>query len=109
MTAFSQAKFSRYAMDLTARSQFAGNGVTRVRQRGRMNLRTVSSEVDEGVVVGDDRCPLCNESHRAVAPTGPERILIAEDEPCVASLIAYNLEQDGYRVSLAADGDEALR
>jgi len=27
----------------------------------------------------------------------------------VASLIAYNLEQDGYRVSLAADGDEALR
>jgi len=65
-----------------------------------MNLRTVP---------GDERCPICSESHRAVTPTGPERVLIAEDEPCVASLIAYNLEQDGYRVTIAGDGDEALR
>jgi len=74
-----------------------------------MNLRTMSSEVDVGVAPGDERCPLCNESHRAALPHGPERILIAEDEPCVASLIAYNLEQDGYRVTIAGDGEEALR
>ena len=74
-----------------------------------MTLRTVSCEVDQGVAPGDDRCPICSLSHRAVTPSGPERILVAEDEPCVASLIAYNLEQDGYRVSLAADGEEALR
>lgn len=74
-----------------------------------MNLRTVACEVEDGVAPGDDVCPICRESHRTVAPTGPERILVAEDEPCVASLIAYNLEQDGYRVTIAGDGEEALR
>src|SRR5258705_12794125 len=85
----------------------AGNAL-RPREK-LMNLRTVACEVEDGVAPGDERCPICSESHRAVAPTGPERILIAEDEPSVASLIAYNLEQDGYRVTIAGDGDEALR
>jgi DNA-binding response OmpR family regulator len=74
-----------------------------------MNLRTVHCEVDDRVALDDDRCPLCKLSHRGTVPTGPERILVAEDEPSVAGLIAYNLEQDGYRVSVAADGEEALR
>ena len=73
-----------------------------------MNLRTVHSEVDAGVTLDDDRCPLCKLRHRMAVPIGPERILVAEDEPSVASLIAYNLEQDGYRVSIAADGEEAI-
>lgn len=59
-----------------------------------------------------DQCPICNHSHRGelriVAPR-TERILVAEDEPSVAELIAYNLEQDGYRVSIAADGVQALQ
>jgi CheY-like chemotaxis protein len=74
-----------------------------------MNRRTVASKIDEAVLYGDDRCPICATSHRTDAPVGSERILVAEDEPSVASLIAYNLEQDGYRVTVAGDGDEALR
>ena len=74
-----------------------------------MNPRTVACEVEPGVFDGDDRCPICSASHRADAPVGTEKILVAEDEPAVASLIAYNLEQDGYRVTIAEDGEEALR
>jgi CheY-like chemotaxis protein len=74
-----------------------------------MNPRTVAVEIDEAVLYGDDRCPICAASHRTDAPVGSERILVAEDEPSVASLITYNLEQDGYRVTVAGDGEEALR
>ena len=35
-------------------------------------------------------------------------ILVAEDEDALATLLQYNLEKDGYEVSLARDGDEAL-
>ena len=77
--------------------------------RWPMNARTVAVEIDEGVLYGDDRCPICAASHRTDAPVGSERILVVEDEPSVASLIAYNLEQDGYRVTVARDGVEALR
>jgi two-component system phosphate regulon response regulator PhoB len=42
-----------------------------------------------------------------VAPTGP-LILVVEDEDALATLINYNLGKEGYRVSLCADGEEAL-
>ena len=35
-------------------------------------------------------------------------ILIAEDEDSLATLLNYNLEKEGYAVSLAVDGEEAL-
>jgi two-component system phosphate regulon response regulator PhoB len=35
-------------------------------------------------------------------------ILVAEDEDAIATLLQYNLEKDGYQVSVAADGEEAL-
>lgn len=35
-------------------------------------------------------------------------ILIAEDERAVCELLKYNLEREGYDVSIAHDGDEAL-
>ena len=38
---------------------------------------------------------------------GP-RILIAEDEEALAQLLNYNLDKEGYRVALAADGEEAM-
>jgi two-component system phosphate regulon response regulator PhoB len=34
-------------------------------------------------------------------------ILIAEDEPALADMIRYNLEQEGFEVSTALDGEEA--
>jgi two-component system phosphate regulon response regulator PhoB len=35
-------------------------------------------------------------------------VLIVEDEEALRTLLKYNLEREGYRVSLAADGEEAL-
>lgn len=35
-------------------------------------------------------------------------VLVVEDEAALADLLKYNLEREGYRVSLAADGEEAL-
>jgi two-component system phosphate regulon response regulator PhoB len=35
-------------------------------------------------------------------------ILIVEDEAALSTLLRYNLEREGYRVTLATDGEEAL-
>ena len=35
-------------------------------------------------------------------------ILVVEDEDALATLLHYNLEKEGYRVTLAGDGEEAL-
>ncbi|MBC7769736.1 MAG: phosphate regulon transcriptional regulator PhoB [Phycisphaerales bacterium] len=35
-------------------------------------------------------------------------VLVVEDEAALADLLKYNLEKEGYRVSVANDGDEAL-
>ncbi|HVZ98905.1 MAG TPA: phosphate regulon transcriptional regulator PhoB [Caulobacterales bacterium] len=35
-------------------------------------------------------------------------VLVVEDEEALAQLLKYNLEKEGYRVSLAQDGEEAL-
>src|SRR5439155_10415807 len=37
------------------------------------------------------------------------RILIVEDEPDIASLLADDLKMDGHQVEIAVDGDAALR
>ena len=41
-------------------------------------------------------------------PTAP-RVLIVEDEPDIAALIAYQLTREGYRVETVSTGTEALR
>ncbi len=38
----------------------------------------------------------------------PTHVLVVEDEPALADLLKYNLEKEGYRVSVANDGEEAL-
>jgi two-component system phosphate regulon response regulator PhoB len=38
---------------------------------------------------------------------GPH-VLVVEDEEALATLLKYNLEKEGYRVTLAGDGEEAL-
>jgi DNA-binding response OmpR family regulator len=40
--------------------------------------------------------------------TAPQRILIVDDEPHIVELVRYNLLQEGYEVSTAGDGEEAL-
>ena len=36
------------------------------------------------------------------------RVLIADDEPDIVEILKYNLEKEGYQVSTAKNGDEAL-
>jgi DNA-binding response OmpR family regulator len=38
----------------------------------------------------------------------PPRVLVADDDPVVRSIVVMNLEDEGYQVIEAKDGDEAL-
>ena len=38
----------------------------------------------------------------------PARILVVDDEPSITEFVSYNLRKEGYVVSIAVDGDEAL-
>lgn len=40
--------------------------------------------------------------------TSPPRILVVDDEPHIVELVRYNLLQEGYDVTTAADGETAL-
>jgi two-component system phosphate regulon response regulator PhoB len=42
-------------------------------------------------------------------PDTPARVLVVEDERDIAALVAYHLTRQGYRVSTAGTGDEALQ
>lgn len=41
-------------------------------------------------------------------PTEPPRILVVEDEEALADTVRYNLEREGYVVTLASDGRRAI-
>ena len=38
-----------------------------------------------------------------------KRILVVDDEPLIVKGLKYSLEQDGYEVDSAADGEEAIQ
>ncbi len=40
---------------------------------------------------------------------GGHRVLVVDDEPDITALVAYHLAKDGYRVSTATNGRDALR
>ena len=43
-----------------------------------------------------------------MSPTARPKVLVVEDEPAQREVIAYNLEADGFAVSRAETGDEAM-
>ena len=49
------------------------------------------------------------QTHPAAAERIAERILVVDDEPDIAALVAYHLARSGYRVSTAANGTDALK
>ena len=77
---------------------------------------TVESVVAEGTTFRvylprtDEPLPTTSDFEESEPQTGGnECILLAEDEPLVRSFAARALEEKGYRVLLATDGDDALR
>lgn len=52
--------------------------------------------------------PLIQWTSDAVTPDAAPRILIVEDEESLADSVRYNLEREGYVVTVAADGRRAL-
>src|ERR1051326_6887782 len=42
-------------------------------------------------------------------PETPHRILVVDDEPDITALVAYHLAKEGYRVTTAGTGSDALR
>ncbi|MBS1252120.1 MAG: Alkaline phosphatase synthesis sensor protein PhoR [Anaerolineales bacterium] len=46
---------------------------------------------------------------RPAAHAGDKHILVVEDEPAIAELLRYQLEKDGYTVTIASTGEGALR
>src|SRR5439155_22793750 len=45
----------------------------------------------------------------AVSKPASHRILVVDDEPDITALVAYHLAKEGYRVTTAASGRDALR
>src|SRR5258708_13451949 len=43
------------------------------------------------------------------AAAAPHRILVVDDEPDITALVAYHLAKEGYRVTTAGTGADALR
>src|SRR5205823_9141501 len=46
---------------------------------------------------------------RYAPPMAQTRILLIEDERALTNVLAYNLEREGYEVTVAHDGQEGLR
>jgi signal transduction histidine kinase len=66
---------------------------------------TVSSQIVPGPAAGDS----ANPSFQGISRAGSHRILVVEDEPTVARLIADVLEDEGFQVDVLFDGQEALK
>src|SRR5207245_9549022 len=45
----------------------------------------------------------------SINPSVPQRILVVDDEPDITALVAYHLAKEGYRVTTAGTGADALR
>jgi signal transduction histidine kinase/ActR/RegA family two-component response regulator len=63
-----------------------------------------------GIAVGEERPTLAAPAFAAAARRGPAkaRVLVVEDEPTVARLIADVLQDEGFSVDVLLDGREAL-
>jgi PAS domain S-box-containing protein len=60
-------------------------------------------------LAGGAATPVRAAAPEAALPEGTERVLLAEDDESARRMLAVVLERCGYRVTAAADGDEALQ
>ena len=57
----------------------------------------------------DAKTPAAPRTPELVRRVGPHTILVADDDPTIVRLLTLTLEQDGFRVLSASDGEAALR
>jgi CheY-like chemotaxis protein/phosphoribosyl 1,2-cyclic phosphodiesterase len=56
-----------------------------------------------------DKAPAADRASESIRKVGPHTILVADDDPTIVRLLTLALEQDGFRIVTASDGDAALR
>lgn len=61
-----------------------------------------------GAIFGDDDGPRQSLTYRATVSDSRQRVLVVEDSDTIRTLIALNLELDGFDVHEARDGQECL-
>ena len=95
----------------------AGDHVTNIAEL--VSFRTTGHGFDEARPKGSASLYADGERVMSMAAQAPSRrdaqtgsikprVLIVEDETALVELLRYNLEQSGFRVSVAYDGEEAL-
>jgi CheY-like chemotaxis protein len=57
----------------------------------------------------DAKTPAAARASQPMRKVGPHTILVADDDPTIVRLLTLALEQDGFRVVTASDGEAALR
>jgi hypothetical protein len=57
----------------------------------------------------DAKTPAAARASEPVRKVGPHTILVADDDPTIVRLLTLTLEQDGFRIVTASDGEAALR
>ena len=57
----------------------------------------------------DNKTPVAARAPEPARKVGPHTILVADDDPTIVRLLTLALEQDGFRVVTASDGEAALR
>jgi two-component system, OmpR family, phosphate regulon response regulator PhoB len=80
-----------------------------MRLESHSSVDWVGGRVASVTETGGEACPICMRSHRSGERSVASRILVAEDDPSIAHLIAYNLAQDGHFLTVVSDGSAALR
>jgi two-component system phosphate regulon response regulator PhoB len=54
------------------------------------------------------RSPVSTSARSSAAPSQAEHVLVVDDEPEIVALVVYQLAKEGYRVSTAVSGPDAL-
>ena len=92
--------------------------VDRIVERCRRRASAAGSDLDvfaaaEGqelrFIQGDAKAPPAARAPEPARKVGSHTILVADDDPTIVRLLTLALEQDGFRVVTASDGEAALR
>jgi CheY-like chemotaxis protein len=88
----------------------------RVRSRQRWRASDTSQRRDRPLrrrgarfFESDGKTPTAARAPEPARKVGPHTILLADDDPTILRLLTLALEQDGFRIVTASDGEAALR